>query len=274
MVKPFMSQAQVPLVVQTQGVDEKGRTQSLLIPDERPLTLYLNRRELVTLMTLGSSPECLVLGWLRNQNLAQSLDDIQSIQVDWDVASAAVLAHEAVLQRWDLASQQRLVTTGCGQGAHHGSMTPTTQVLGHQRLATKTLVAIVAHVRSLQTVYKEAGSVHGCGLFRGTDLLIWIEDVGRHNAVDAIAGWMWMNDIAGHDLTFYTTGRLTSEMVVKSAHMGIPILLSRSGATRMGLEMAREVGMTLVSRCVGEHFLVLNGEQRLMFENPLETEIP
>lgn len=274
MVKPLMSQAQVPLVVQTQGVDEKGRTQSLLIPDERPLTIYLNRRELVTLMTLGASPECLVLGWLRNQNLAQSLDDIQSIQVEWDVASAAVLAKDAVLERWEQASQQRLVTTGCGQGAHHGVMMPTTSVLGNQRLNTQTLVAIVAHVRSLQTVYKEAGSVHGCGLFRGTDLLLWIEDVGRHNAVDAIAGWMWMNDIAGHDLTFYTTGRLTSEMVVKSAHMGIPFLLSRSGATRMGLEMAREVGMTLVSRCVGEHFLVLNGEQRLMFETPLEMENP
>ena len=267
MVKPSMSQAQVPLVVETRVVDEKGRTQLLCIPDERPLTLYLNRRELVTLMTLGASPELLVLGWLRNQNLAQSLDEIHSIQVDWDVDSAAVLAHASVLQRWEQASHQRLVTTGCGQGAHHGPMSPPARFLGDHRLSTRTLVEVVAHVRGLQTVYKQAGSVHGCGLFRGTELLLWIEDVGRHNAVDAIAGWMWMNDTPGHDLTFYTTGRLTSEMVVKSAHMGIPFLLSRSGATRMGLEMAQQVGMTMIGRCVGEHFLVLTGQQRLTFDS-------
>ena len=273
MPNPVLSQVHSPLVVQAEAIDEKGRPQSVHLPDEQALTIYLNRRELVTLMTLGASPELLVLGWLRNQNLALALNEIQHIQVDWTVGAAAVVADDSVLQRWDQASQQRLVTTGCGQGAHHGPFQLPADPFASRSLATRTVVDLVAHVRSLQSIYKQAGSVHGCGLFRGSELLVWIEDVGRHNAVDAIAGWMWMNDCLGHDLVFYTTGRLTSEMVIKTAHMGIPFLLSRSGATRMGLEMAREVNMTLISRCVGEHFLVLNGAQRLIFNTHPAKEI-
>ena len=276
MVKPALSQAQAPLVAESLAIDAQGRTQVVHIPEERPLTVYVNRREMVTLMTLGANPEWLVLGWLRNQRLAEHLDEVHSIQVDWDVASAAVVADEAVLARWETASQQRLVTTGCGQGAHHGPLLQdqTPLALPPATLTQSALIDLIAQVRGLQTLYKQAGSVHGCGLFCGDRLLLWLEDVGRHNAVDAISGWMWLNDRDGHDLVFYTTGRLTSEMVVKAALMGIPYLLSRSGVTRMGLEMARQVHMTLISRCVGEHFLIHHGQERVTFDPQPALETP
>jgi FdhD protein len=268
MVKPTLSQAHVPLVAESHATDAQGRVQVVHIPEERPLTIYVNRRELVTLMTLGAHAEWLVLGWLRNQRLALSLDEIHSIQVDWEVSSAAVVADEAVVARWETASQQRLVTTGCGQGAHHGPFLQevVTEPLPHARISKAALIELIAQVRGLQTLYKQAGSVHGCGLFEGNELLLWVEDVGRHNAVDAMSGWMWMNEANGHDLIFYTTGRLTSEMVIKSALMDIPFLLSRSGVTRMGLDMARQVHMTLISRCVGEHFLIHHGQERVALD--------
>lgn len=276
MVKPALSQAQAPLVAESLAIDAQGRTQVVHIPEERPLTVYVNRREMVTLMTLGANPEWLVLGWLRNQRLAEHLDEVHSIQVDWDVASAAVVADEAVLARWETASQQRLVTTGCGQGAHHGPLLQDQAPLAlpAATLSQSALIDLIAQVRGLQTLYKQAGSVHGCGLFCGDRLLLWLEDVGRHNAVDAISGWMWLNDRDGHNLVFYTTGRLTSEMVVKAALMGIPYLLSRSGVTRMGLEMARQVHMTLISRCVGEHFLIHHGQERVTFDPQPALETP
>lgn len=277
MYKPVLSQSAVPLVSDVEVVDERGRTKALQIPGERPLTIYLNKQETVTLMTLGGAPEALVLGWLRNQRLVQRLQDVQSIQVDWDVAAAAVVATPQALQQWQQAQHQRTVTSGCGQGSLYGDILAdldSVQLNPDAQLPTDTLVRIVATVRAHPSVYKQAGSVHGCGLFRGSELLHWVEDVGRHNAVDAIAGLMWLHQLSGDDLVFYTTGRLTSEMVIKGAQMGIPFLLSRSGVTRMGLDMAQRVGLTLVGRCSGEHFLVYHGQQRLTWPSALGKPTP
>ncbi|MGA1574743.1 MAG: formate dehydrogenase accessory sulfurtransferase FdhD [Burkholderiaceae bacterium] len=265
---PQLSQAAAPLVCQVSVVDERGRSKPLHVPAERPLTIYLNKQETVTLMTLGAAPEALVLGWLRNQQLVQQLHDVQSIQVDWGVSAAAVQATPQALQRWQTAQHQRTVTSGCGQGSLYGDILANldrVQLNPQARLDTATVVNLVAKVRAHPSVYKQAGSVHGCGLFRGSELLHWVEDVGRHNAVDAIAGLMWLHQLGGDDLVFYTTGRLTSEMVIKGAQMGIPFLLSRSGVTRMGLDMAQRVGLTLIGRCSGEHFLVYHGQHRLQW---------
>ena len=267
MHRPVLSHASVPLVTEVEVVDEAGRTKRIYIPGERPLTIYVNNQELVTLMTLGGEPEALVLGWLRNQRLITSLNDVLSVQVDWDVEAAAVTAQPEVLTAWNEAQKQRIVTTGCGQGTMFGDVMSdieTIQLNPDARLSQDVLVEVVSSIRTHPSIYKQAGSVHGCGLFRGTELLMFVEDVGRHNAVDAIAGWMWLNDLKGDDLVFYTTGRLTSEMVIKGAQMGVPFLLSRSGVTNMGLEMAKQVGLTLVGRCSGQHFLVYNGANRIV----------
>ena len=267
MHRPVLSHASVPLVTEVEVVDEAGRTKRIYIPGERPLTIYVNNQELVTLMTLGGEPEALVLGWLRNQRLITSLNDVLSVQVDWEVEAAAVTAQPDVLTAWNKAQKQRIVTTGCGQGTMFGDVMSdieTIQLNPHARLSQDVLVEAVGSIRTHPSIYKQAGSVHGCGLFRGTELLMFVEDVGRHNAVDAIAGWMWLNDLKGDDLVFYTTGRLTSEMVIKGAQMGVPFLLSRSGVTNMGLEMAKQVGLTLVGRCSGQHFLVYNGANRIV----------
>lgn len=273
MTQPLLSQSAVPLVNEIEVVDEQGRRKRIHIPGERPLTVYVNRQEMVTLMTLGAAPEALVLGWLRNQRLVQDLSEVISIQVDWDVSSAAVVTQPEALARWQDAQHQRIVTTGCGQGTLFGDVlneVDALQLPADARLSAQTLVAIVAKVRTMPSIYKQAGSVHGCGLFRGDECLLWVEDVGRHNAVDAIAGLMWLQGLSGEDLVFYTTGRLTSEMVIKGAQMGIPFLLSRSGVTQMGWDMAQRVGLTLVGRCSGEHFLVYHGHDRVVNPVPIE----
>lgn len=267
MYRPLLSNASVPLVTEVEVIDEAGRTKRIHIPGERALTIFLNKQELVTLMTLGGEPEALVLGWLRNQRLIKSLEDVISVQVDWDVEAVAVTATPEALAAWNESQKQRTVTTGCGQGSMFGDVLSdldSLQLDPHARLRQDTLVEVVGAIRTQPSVYKQAGSVHGCGLFRGSELLIFVEDVGRHNAVDAIAGWMWLNNTSLDGLVFYTTGRLTSEMVVKGAQMGIPFLLSRSGVTNMGLEMAKRVGLTLVGRCSGQHFLVYHGAQRIV----------
>ena len=267
MHRPLLSHSSVPLVTEVEVVDELGRKKRIHIPGERPLTIFVNKQELVTLMTLGGEPEALVLGWLRNQRLIQSLDDVLTVQVDWDVGAAAVTARPEVLALWKDAQQQRTVTTGCGLGTIFGDVMAdidSIQLDPQARLPQDTLVAVVGAIRTQPSIYKQAGSVHGCGLFRGDALLMFVEDVGRHNAVDAIAGWMWLNNLQGDDLVFYTTGRLTSEMVIKGAQMGIPFLLSRSGVTNMGLDMAKRVGLTLVGRCSGQHFLIYHGAERIV----------
>ncbi|MGE5622025.1 MAG: formate dehydrogenase accessory sulfurtransferase FdhD, partial [Bacillota bacterium] len=266
---PQLSTASIDLTHDVEVLDERGRRSAIAIPAERPLTVYVDKRELVTLMTLGSAPEALVLGYLRNQRLLRSLDEIVSLQVDWEVSAAAVKTRAGIAgiaQR----TAKKVVTTGCGQGSVFGDLMEDVDAIAlnpDARLAQSVLYRIVDTIRMQQSIYKQAGSVHGCALFSSDGaLLYFIEDVGRHNAVDAIAGKMWLDDLRGDDKVFYTTGRLTSEMVIKGAQMGIPFLLSRSGTTRMGYTVAQQVGMTLLARCTGKHFLLLTGKERLIYE--------
>jgi FdhD protein len=268
-LRPALSSASVDLTHDVDVLDERGRSSTIAIPAERPLTVYVDKRELVTLMTLGGAPEALTLGYLRNQRLVKSLEDIASVQVDWTVDAVAVKTHTGIANVEERTSK-RVVTTGCGQGSVFGGLMDEVDsiVLSPEaRLKQSTLYKIVDTIRTQQSIYKQAGSVHGCALFSAQgDMLYFIEDVGRHNAVDAIAGRMWLDDMTGEDKVFYTTGRLTSEMVIKGAQMGIPFLLSRSGTTQMGHMVAERLGMSLLARCTGKHFLLLTGKQRLLFE--------
>ena len=268
-MRPVLSSANLPPTYTIEAMDEFGQTRSLAIPAERPLTVYVNNRELVTLMTLGLEPEALILGYLRNQRLVQHLADVASVQVDWQVDAAAVTTR-STLDDIDARTASRVVTTGCGQGSVFGSLIDAIDAVtlpADARITHSTVLRIVDTIRNQRSIYKQAGSVHGCALFSSQgELIYFVEDVGRHNAVDAIAGKMWLNDLTGDDKIFYTTGRLTSEMVIKGAQMGIPFLLSRSGTTQMGHSVAQQVGMTLLARCTGRHFLLLSGYERLVFD--------
>ncbi|MBP0633958.1 formate dehydrogenase accessory sulfurtransferase FdhD [Cupriavidus sp. AcVe19-6a] len=269
-LRPELTQAAVPLIEEVEVVDEQGRVRAAYLPGERPLTVYLDKRELVTLMTLGGAPEHLVLGYLRNQRLVESIEDIAAVQVDWETESAAVTTRTGV-DRIEERTARRVVTTGCGQGTVFGSLLDEVDNIRlpvDTTLDQDTLYGIIDTIRLQQSVYKQAGSVHGCALFKGTELLMFVEDVGRHNAVDAIAGRMWLEGMTGTDKIFYTTGRLTSEMVIKGAQMGIPFLLSRSGVTQMGYQMAKRVNLTLFARCTGKHFLLYTGRERFRHRIP------
>jgi FdhD protein len=232
-------------------------------------------------MTLGAHPEWLVLGYLRNQRLVSSLDAVASVTVDWDVGAAAVKTHSGI-DRIEERTSKRVVTTGCGQGTVFGQLMDDIDNvrLPDAQLTQAQLYGIVNTIRTQESTYKSAGSVHGCALFRGDEMLLFVEDVGRHNAIDTIAGWMWLHDAAppGHSghggnadlpLVFYTTGRLTSEMVIKSAQMGVAIVISRSGTTQMGYEIAERVGLCTVGRATGKHFLCYTAPQRLLLQPEL-----
>ncbi|SHG40104.1 formate dehydrogenase accessory sulfurtransferase FdhD [Massilia sp. CF038] len=270
--RPVLSSASAALTHDVEVVDERGRRSTVAIPAERPLTVYVDKRELVTLMTLGGAPEALTLGYLRNQRLVRSIGDIVSVQVDWAVDAVAVVTRSGIADV-EQRTAKKVVTTGCGQGSVFGGLMDEVDQIAlppDARLRQSTVYRIVDTIRTQQSIYKQAGSVHGCALFSSSgELLYFIEDVGRHNAVDAIAGLMWLDQMDGADKVFYTTGRLTSEMVIKGAQMGIPFLLSRSGTTQMGHMVAEKVGMSLLSRCTGKHFLLLTGHDRLVFEPAL-----
>jgi len=263
-----LTTASAPLTQEIAARDEFGAERQISIPAERPLTVFVDTRELVTLMTLGAAPELLVLGYLRNQRLVESIDDIESITVDWDVQAAGVKTR-AGIERFDEKTTKRVVTTGCGQGTVFGdlmsdldslALPPTNEPTA--RISQATLYGLVDAIRRQESTYKSAGSVHGCALFRQDELLTFVEDVGRHNAIDTIAGWMWLHDVEGRDKAFYTTGRLTSEMVIKSAQMGVPIVVSRSGVTQMGHEVASRLGLALFGRATNRHFLCYCGSER------------
>lgn len=265
-----LTQAVAPLTHEVEVIDEKGRKKTSHIPGERPLTIYLDKKELVTLMTMGGAPEALVLGYLRNQRLVPSIDMIESIQVDWETESVAVKTNGNTVNIEEKTSR-RVVTTGCGQGTVFGGLLDDIDKIrlsDTAKIKQSAIYQIVDHIRTRDSIYKQAGSVHACAVFKNcgdhAELMHFIEDVGRHNAVDSIAGLMWLNQQAGEDLIFYTTGRLTSEMVIKGAQMGIPFLLSRSGVTAMGLDMANQVKLTLLGRCSGEHYLVYSGVDRII----------
>jgi len=263
---PQLTAARCPLLRPIEILDQHGARRELHIPAERPLTLYLDKRELVTLMTLGANPELLAIGYLLNQALIADVGQLDSVSVDWEVEAAAVKTRVAVADL-DARTARRVVTTGCGQGTVFGdAMAQLGQVAlpgpDIARIGQATLVSVLDQMKQRDSVHRQAGSVHGCALFHGTQMLCFAEDVGRHNAIDTVAGWMAVHDVTGGDKLFYTTGRLTSEMVMKSAKMGVPIVASRNGITAMGHDLATRIGMTLFGRAANRHFLCYTGAER------------
>jgi len=274
--RPLLTDAARPATFEVEAVNERGEMVPTAVAGEHPLTLYLDKQELVTLMTLGHAPEALAIGYLRNQRLIGSIDELRAVQVDWETGSCAITTRKGVK---DLKKKmrKRTVTTGCGQGTVFGDLMAEIDQIRLRddvTLADAQLYELIDRVRKHETIYKQAGAVHGCALAtREGEILMFVEDVGRHNAVDAIAGFMWLDAIDGSDKLFYTTGRLTSEMVIKCAQMRIPFLVSRSGLTQMGYEIAQKVGITMLGRSSGRHYLAFTGKQRLLRTLPQPTAI-
>jgi len=278
--RPLLTNAARPATFEVEAYNERGEMVPTSIAGEHPLTLYLDKREIVTLMTLGHAPEALAIGYLRNQRLVDGIAQIAAVQVDWETDSVAVTLHKR-LRGVARKLGKRTVTTGCGQGTVFGDLMDEidkVKLRDDVRLTDAQLFDLVEKVRKYETIYKQSGAVHGCALARATaqdtaEILLFIEDVGRHNAVDAIAGFMWLDAIDGSDKIFYTTGRLTSEMVIKCAQMAIPFLVSRSGLTKMGHEVAQRVGLTMLGRASGRHYLAFTGQHRLQKTLPQATAI-
>jgi FdhD protein len=278
--RPKLTNAAKPATFEVEAYNERGEMVPTSIAGEHPLTLYLDKREIVTLMTLGHAPEALAIGYLRNQRLVGSIEEITAVQVDWETESVAVTTRSRkALAKKKMA--KRTVTTGCGQGTVFGDLMEEidqVKLRDDVRLADAQLFDLIEKVRKHETIYKQAGAVHGCALARtsgpsSAEIMMFIEDVGRHNAVDAIAGYMWLDEIDGSDKIFYTTGRLTSEMVIKCAQMRIPFLVSRSGLTQMGHEIASKVGITMLGRASGRHYLIFTGRERLVITTPQPTAL-
>jgi FdhD protein len=265
--RPEITHAGLSPTHPVQVVDEFNERRDVEIPGESPLTLYVDEREIVTLMTIGAHPEALALGYLRNQRFVDRLEQVRAVTVDHHTESVNVTTWEGI-EGWDEKLKKRTVTTGCGQGTVFSCTLDSlyTMKLPDITVQQSTLYGLLANVSNCNGVYKRAGAVHGCGLCENTEIILYSEDVGRHNAADAISGYMWLDDIQGDNKIFYTTGRLTSEIVMKTAHMGIAVLLSRSGVTHMGLELAQELGMTMIARAKGKHFLVYHGAENIIFD--------
>lgn len=266
---PELTDAGLKATANVSARNEYGEAVDGAIAVERALTIYLDKKEIVTLMTLGNHPELLILGWLRNQRLIDDIEAIRAIQVDWETESVAVVTRDGI-ENLDGKLERKTVTTGCGQGTVFGDLMGDIDKISMTapRLRQSSIYALLKQLSEYNEIYKNAGAVHGCALCsEAGGIELFIEDVGRHNAVDAIAGHMWLHDQGGHDKLFYTTGRLTSEMVIKVALMQIPVLLSRSGITAMGLEIAQKVGVTLIARAKGRHFLVYHGGETIDFDD-------
>ena len=249
--------------------DEFGEERALNIAGEYPLTIKVDDAEVVTLMTLGTYPEKLTLGYLRNQRLIDDISDIAEVKVDWERETVDVLTAQGkgIVDLHEKISK-RTVTSGCGQGTIFSCTLDKLYDTRLPRVEIKqsTIYALLKTINSHNEIYRAAGAVHGCALCDGANILYFVEDVGRHNATDTIAGEMWLDGISGNDKIFYTTGRLTSEIVMKAAHMGVPVLISRSGITCMGLELAQDLGVTMVARAKGRHFLVYNGDDTVIYD--------
>jgi FdhD protein len=265
---PELTSAGLAATTVVESVNEFNETSESSIAAERALTIYLDKREVVTLMTLGNHPELLILGWLRNQQLIKDISAIKAIQVDWEIEAVAITTRSGIENIEDKLSK-KTVTTGCGQGTVFGDLMANIDSIKliQPILKQSSIYDLLNQLNQHNEVYKNAGAVHGCALCSEENgIEQFIEDVGRHNAVDAIAGYMWLNDISGQGRIFYTTGRLTSEMVIKVALMGIPVLLSRSGITAMGLDIAQKVGVTLIARAKGRHFQIYHGADTIQFD--------
>lgn len=261
--KPIVSSAAIAPTVSGSVIDSDGSRREVEIAGERALSLYVDKRELITLMTLGQMPEALAIGWLLSQRLIKSADEIEEVQVDWEASAAAVYTRHGIAPQLD---ERRTVTSGCGQGSMFSRLLEEVEDIAFDReppLAAAPLFELLQLIRERDTIYKRAGAVHCCALAeqdgRRAKLLCFVEDIGRHNAADAIAGWMQLNGVGGGGKVFYTTGRLTSEMVIKCAQMRIPYLVSRSGTTAMGYDVARRVGLTLIGRAVSKRYLLFSG---------------
>ncbi|MFT5172226.1 MAG: FdhD protein [Gammaproteobacteria bacterium] len=266
-----MSNAGLAPTHAVQAIDEFGETREMHVAGEFPLTIKVDEREIVTLMTLGTHPELLTLGYLRNQRMLERIEDVAAIEVDWEREQVNVSTiHGRGITDIEQRLQKRTVTTGCGQGTVYScTLNELYEIrVPEIQLRQSTLYALLTNITSHNEIYKRAGAVHGCALCTDTQILTFVEDVGRHNAADAISGTMWLDGIDGGDKVFYTTGRLTSEIVMKVALMGIPALLSRSGVTHMGLELAQDLGLVMIARAKGRHFLVFNGAAQIDFDQP------
>ena len=250
------------------GVDQNGDVVKTSVVVERPLTLFLNKQEIVTMMTIGDYPEYLAVGYLINQNMLASEDEILGIDYDEDLDVVVVRTkHET---NFEDKLRKKTLTSGCAQGTAFGDLMERFEdvVLSPNAvLKTSWLYALTKTINTTPSLYIEAGAIHGCVLAEADRPLLYMEDVGRHNAIDKIAGYMALNDISPIDKIFYTTGRLTSEMVIKTVQMGIPILVSRSGFTVWGIELARQAGLTLIGRARGQRFVALSGENRIIYDS-------
>ncbi|EGA66175.1 formate dehydrogenase accessory sulfurtransferase FdhD [Vibrio brasiliensis] len=269
MVKPnIIRTSENPLqTLEVEVFDEYGEKLTKQIACERPLTVMLNWKEVVTLMTLGSRPESLVIGYLKNQSFISDPQALESVIIDWETNTAAVITSEDT-QQVETALKKKTVTSGCGQGTMYGNVMK--QLEDYQvpqiKIKQSEIYSALEALTHYNDTYKKAGAVHGCAVCKANEVLSFVEDVGRHNAVDTLAGEMWLNQQSGEDKIFYTTGRLTSEMVIKVAQMGIPVLLSRSGVTQMGLDLAHKFGITTIARAKGLRFQVFTGAEKMEFD--------
>jgi len=249
------------------GIDHTGARVETTVVTERPLTLFLNAQEIVTMMTIGDYPDLLAVGYLLNQNMLRHDDEITGIDYDDDIDT--VVVRTARETDYEDKLRKKTQTSGCAQGTVFGDLMEELDEIAlskEARVRTSELYALQKKINTAPSLYLKAGAIHGCVLCQEDRPLLYVEDVGRHNAVDKIAGNMFLNRIKPDDKLFYTTGRLTSEMVIKTVKMGIPILASRSGFTAWGVELAREAGLTLIGRMRGQRFVVLSGEERVVFD--------
>lgn len=255
------------LTANIDGIDENGQAVSVPVVVERPMTIFLNRQEIVTSMTLGDWPECMAVGFLRNQHMLQADDIITSIDVDDDLGVIVVRTERET--DYEAKLQKKVRTSGCAQGTVYGDMMERfgeIRLNPDARIRTSHLVELTRAINTTPSLYLSAGAIHGCVLASEKTPLVYMEDIGRHNAVDKIAGWMFLQGVTGEDKIFYTTGRLTSEMVIKTVQMEIPILVSRSGFTESGVQLARDAGLTLIGRARGKRFTALSGLERIIHD--------
>jgi FdhD protein len=255
------------LVARVVGIDQSGASVETSVVAEKPLTLYLNAREIVTMMTIGDYPEYLALGYLINQNMLPADANVTGVEFDAELDVVVVRTDRET--DFEDKLRKKTLTSGCAQGTAFGDLMEKFDRVALDAAATLKTSQLYRLLRTINTapsLYLEAGAIHGCVLCTGDRALVYMEDVGRHNAVDKIAGYMYRHGLAPHDKIFYTTGRLTSEMVIKTVQMGIPILVSRSGFTAWGVELARKAGLTLIGRARGSRFVVLAGQERIVFD--------
>jgi FdhD protein len=257
------------LTERVSGIDQTGASLETAVVVERAVTIYLNAQEIVTAMTINDYPDYLAIGYLLNQNMLQNDDVVTGVDYDEELSVAVVRTERAT--DYEAKLKKKVQTSGCAQGTTFGDLMEVIEAaqLPSAELRTSWLYALTNAINTTPSLYLEAGAIHGCVLAQQDRPLVYMEDVGRHNAVDKIAGWMFKHGVTGADKIFYTTGRLTSEMVIKTVRMGIPILVSRSGFTAWGVELARKANLTLIGRARGKRFVALAGEDRIVFDQDL-----